>query len=283
MEDLLHFIQKELAGIYSHNEMNSLLRLVLEKRFGQTYSDFLMHKVSNLSDLQSVELLEIVTRLKNHEPIQYILGETEFYGLPFRVDPAVLIPRPETEELVEWILQSRDNAADQIVDIGTGSGCIAVALAKHLPQAVVHAWDVSAEALRVARLNAGTNKVSVNFRQVDVLKRPDVGDTFDVIVSNPPYIPESEKEEMAPNVVEFEPRGALFVPNNNPLLFYECIADLADKALNNSGLLFFEISSLKGAEVVGLLRRKGFRNIELRKDMSGNNRMVKALKPATHE
>ena len=203
--------------------------------------------------------------------------------MPFRVDPAVLIPRPETEELVEWILQSRDNAADQIVDIGTGSGCIAVALAKHLPQAVVHAWDVSAEALRVARLNAGTNKVSVNFRQVDVLKRPDVGDTFDVIVSNPPYIPESEKEEMAPNVVEFEPRGALFVPNNNPLLFYECIADLADKALNNSGLLFFEISSRKGAEVVGLLRRKGFRNIELRKDMSGNNRMVKALKPATHE
>ncbi len=278
MEYPQHFIQKELSDIYSQNEINSLTKLVFEKGLGVSYPNFLTHKVSNLSDFQSSVLLEIVRRLKNHEPIQYILGETEFYGLSFCVNPSVLIPRPETEELVEWILQSIENRSVAILDIGTGSGCIAVVLARYLSQATVHAWDVSAEALRVAKLNAEKNDVQVFFSHADILSGRYPCRFFDLIVSNPPYIPESEKAEMARNVLDFEPYQALFVANDDALIFYDKISDFALEYLNEGGLLFFEISNRRGNEVVELLRRKRFGSVELRKDISGNDRMVKAVK-----
>ncbi|MEO7212198.1 peptide chain release factor N(5)-glutamine methyltransferase [Mucilaginibacter sp.] len=237
----------------------------------------------------------ILTELKTGKPIQYILGSTEFYGLPFLVNPATLIPRPETEELVEWALLSlklkvESQKSFSILDIGTGSGCIAISLKKNLPDAAVTAVDISAEALQTARQNAVINEVDVAFIEVDILQPNHsllathhspltanhslLTTHYSLIISNPPYVTLHDKTLMHTNVTDFEPHSALFVPEDDPLLFYKAIADFAADKLITGGLLFFEINEAFGKEIIELLANKGFTNIELRKDMSGRDRMV---------
>ena len=279
MQNPKYFIKSELKDLYSPDEISSLTRLILEKEFAIPFADILACKFNHLSDAEMQKLTEIVGKLKNSEPIQYILGESDFFGLAFYVNGSVLIPRPETEELVQWVLESAENKPIKILDIGTGSGCIAVTLAKKLPSAEVHAWDISEDALEVARRNAERNGVKVIFSKRDMLLEPVSDEKFDIIVSNPPYVTEVEKTEMQENVLNFEPHLALFVPDDNALVFYEKIADFALTNLNKDGKLFFEINRAKGADIAHLLEEKGFTNIELRKDISGNERMVMAEPP----
>lgn len=279
MQNPKDFIKSELKDLYSPDEISSLTRLILEKEFAIPFADILACKFNHLSDAEMQKLTEIVGKLKNSEPIQYILGESDFFGLAFYVNGSVLIPRPETEELVQWVLESAENKPMKILDIGTGSGCIAVTLAKKLPSAEVHAWDISEDALEVARKNAERNGVKVIFVKRDMLLEPVSDEKFDIIVSNPPYVTEVEKTEMQENVLNFEPHLALFVPDDNALVFYEKIADFALTNLNKGGQLFFEINRAKGADIARLLEEKGFKNIELRKDISGNERMVMAEPP----
>ena len=259
--------------------MKALTRIIIEEVYGVPFYSLNSDKINNLSRSSLTKAEDIINRLKNREPIQYILGETEFYGLRFKIDENVLIPRQETEELVEWIISDNINYNDcTILDIGTGSGCIAVTLASKLTHASVYAWDISSGALSVAAENADRHGVNVKMSKQDVLKEIVVSDRYDVIVSNPPYILESEKSEMEDNVLLFEPHQALFVTNDNPLLFYHRISDIANNLLNVGGHLYFEINRGMGDEIVRLLINKGYSNVQMRKDISGNQRMVKAEK-----
>ncbi len=288
--------KKELSPVYDEQEIDSFFYLILEKLHGLKRIDLaLSHELvidrENLKRWHS-----IVSDLKNCKPIQYILGETEFYGLPFWVNENVLIPRPETEELVDLIIKDcfasflatpRNGTILKILDIGTGSGCIPIALKKNLSNAEVFAIDVSEKALAVAKKNAELNKVEVNFICVDILKVNDLNELetrnskpetqFDIIVSNPPYVRNLEKAEIKPNVLEYEPHLALFVEDDDALLFYRKIAELAKKNLNSTGKLYFEINQYLGKETVELLEKMGFKNVQLRKDIYGNDRMVSAL------
>ena len=240
----------------------------------------LRHKDKELSLNENLRIQEIIEELKNYRPIQYILGETEFYGLKFKVDENVLIPRPETEELVEWIIkEEKPRVGYQLLDIGAGSGCIAVTLAKHFPEAEVFALDISDKALDIAGQNAINNQTEVYFFQHNILTDDPLAFpfstlTFDCIVSNPPYITAKEKASMARNVLDYEPHQALFVPHENPLLFYERIADFALKRLKKAGSLYLETSSLHGQSVAATLKNRKFRTIELLKDISGNDRII---------
>lgn len=278
MQDVKNFLKNELKTHFSPEEISSLTRLILEKEFSIPLADILTCKFNHLSDAAVKKLSEIIDKLKNAEPIQYILGETDFFGLPFYLDSSVLIPRPETEELVQWVITSTNNASAKILDIGTGSGCIAVTLAKKLPHAEVHAWDISPDALEVARKNAERNGVHLFFLEKDILQESVSDKMFDIIVSNPPYVTESEKSDMEDNVLRFEPHLALFVTDENALVFYEKIADFARIYLNKGGALFFEINREKGEQIEMLLQQRGFKNIERVKDISGNERMIKAVK-----
>lgn len=276
MQKVKNFIKNELKGLFSPDEINSLTRLILEKEFSIPLADVLTCKFNHLSDAEMQRLSEIVGKLKNSEPIQYILGETDFFGLTFYLDDSVLIPRPETEELVQWIVDLVKNESLKILDIGTGSGCIAVTLAKKLPFAEVHAWDISRDALGVARKNADKNGVHLFLAEKDILQESVSDEKFDIVVSNPPYVTEFEKGEMQENVLNFEPHLAMFVSDQNALVFYEKIADFALKNLNKGGKLFFEINREKGNQIEMLLQQRGFGNIERQKDISGNERMIKA-------
>jgi len=220
----------------------------------------------------------IIMELKTGKPLQYVLGYTEFYGLRFVVNPATLIPRPETEELVEWILNSVDKTKSiSILDIGTGSGCIPITLKKNLPHAHISAIDISHEALQTAKINAELNEVEIDFLEADILKdlQP-ITHNLQLIVSNPPYVTPTDKTQMHVNVVDFEPHTALFVPQEDPLLFYKAIADFAITNLSTDGLLFLEINESYGQETIELLSSKGLKSIELKKDMSGRDRMIRA-------
>ena len=230
-----------------------------------------------LTQNQQQKVESIIERLKRHEPIQYILGETEFFGLTFHVNENVLIPRPETEELVELILKENNKIGLCVLDIGTGSGAIAIALAKHMKNADVSAWDISSKALDVAALNSKSNSATVSFKQIDALSDYPLDKKFDIIVSNPPYVLENEKELMEQNVLDYEPHQALFVPDNNPLLFYKRIADIASNLLNHKGKLYFEINQAKGKGMLGMLEEKGFTNVTLFQDLSNKDRMVRAV------
>lgn len=292
MKKLTHYIQEELNGLYTISEISALTRIIIEEIYGSPAYNINTDKINNLSLSKLRKTEDIVARLKNNEPLQYILGKTEFYSLPFLVTPEVLIPRPETEELVEWILSDSLPEKPYILDIGTGSGCIAVSLAKKTPDATVDAWDNSEKAISVASQNAILNNVKVNFFNQDVLKV--IQDVFkvnqdllkeasstisyDIIVSNPPYICESEKKDIEKNVLHFEPHNALFVSDENPLIFYKRIAEISFAILKNGGKLYFEINRSHGQEIIELLKNKGFSDIELRKDISGNYRMIKAVK-----
>ena len=254
---------------------------------GMSRLDYIIGKnrVVNSNDAQKIG--EILNRLATQEPIQYILGYTEFYGLPFKVSPDVLVPRQETEELVDLIIKTQLKAANQdlsILDIGTGSGCIAVALSKFMPNSKVYALDVSKPAIEMAEYNAALNDVDVTFLTYDVLssKAPHFSEAdrtfndFDIIVSNPPYVRELEVSEMKLNVLNYEPKLALFVPDDDALVFYKAIAELAKQYLKKGGWLFFEINQYLGSEMRALLKNYGFKNIDLLNDINGNQRMLKA-------
>ena len=280
-----------LSSIYDEQEIESFFYLLLESYQGKKRIDLALNPDMEMDALQLIQWESALSELLNQKPIQYIIGATEFYGLPFMVNENTLIPRPETEELVDWIVaESLKSAAGsfKILDIGTGSGCIAISLAKNLPNAEVFAVDVSEKALAVAKKNADTNKVKVNFIQADILKINDLVELptsnfqlpthFDIIVSNPPYVRHLEKAEIKPNVLEHEPHLALFVEDTDALLFYRKIAELAKENLAEKGKLFFEINQYLGKETLQLLEKFGFNSTELKKDIYGNDRMTRSEK-----
>jgi release factor glutamine methyltransferase len=276
--DLEKQFSAELSNAYAREEAAMLCFLSVQHRFQWTKGSYLLNKQEVISDADKAYFLDILTQLKTSKPIQYILGETDFYGRTFRVNPAVLIPRQETEELVKWVINSVSIVNPSILDIGTGSGCIAISLKLEFPEADVVALDISADALALAKENATLHKAAVRFIEMDVLlmQPTDLASTFDVVVSNPPYIALGEKDRMKANVLSNEPHLALFVSDNNPLIFYERITSTATDLLNPNGFLFFEINERFGKEVQELLVKKGFKHVELRKDLGGKDRMVKA-------
>ena len=271
------FIQ-ELTPIYDAGEAESFFYLILEENHQWKRIDLALNPDLTFSDEAILKWNSILEQLKNEIPIQYVLGKTSFYGLDFEVNPSVLIPRPETEELVEWIISSQKAKGKRqnfkIIDIGTGSGCIAISLAKNIPNAQVFAIDVSEKALATAQKNAEINSVKVTFLEINILEIEDLEQQFDIIVSNPPYVRELEKQEIKKNVLDNEPHLALFVNDNDALIFYRKIAELAQKNLSQNGQLFFEINQYLGTETVDLIEKKNFKKIELRKDIYGNDRMI---------
>ena len=279
LKSLQNFFQNGLIGYYPKEEINSFFYRICEQHLNYKRIDVSL-KSETLITPETFEYFEtIISRLLTYEPIQYILGTTSFFGLDFKVDPNVLIPRPETEELVDWILKQADsNQSLKILDIGTGSGCIAVSLAKHFPNAEVFALDVSPAALEMAQYNAQQNAVQLNTIEANVLEWENTASQFDIIVSNPPYVRESEKERMAPNVLDHEPHLALFVENNNPLVFYQAIVALSTQALKKQGLLYFEINEYLGDETKALFSSNDFEDIQLKTDIFGKNRMMCASK-----
>jgi release factor glutamine methyltransferase len=280
MQSTFEHIQTALRGIYPESEIRSFSLLIIEKLTGFSRTQIILNKNTQIFDLHRLEIDSFLEKLKKNVPIQYILGETEFYGLMFTVNESVLIPRPETEELVDWIQSENDrNAHLSLLDIGTGSGCIAVSLKHEFKHSEVDAFDVSDEALKTAGGNAERNNLTVNFSKVDILNTTEFSRRWDIIVSNPPYIPELEKAEILPNVLDYEPHLALFVPDNDPLLFYRKIATMALKQLKQGGKLYFEIHRTAGERCTQMLADMGFKNVELRKDISGNDRMVRAQRP----
>lgn len=268
------YIRRALQESYSVQEAANLSRIVCCEMLGQTTIDYYLGKDIILSSKEMQKLNGILARLLNFEPIQYIQGTARFLERSYHVAPGVLIPRPETEELVEVMLREIPSDA-RILDIGTGSGCIAISLSKTFPNAKVTAWDVSEDALCIARRNNDDLQASVCFVKQDVLAwRGDGGQCYDVIVSNPPYITESEKQEMERNVLDWEPFSALFVPNNDPLLFYRRIGELGRMVLVDGGRLYFEINRAYGEATAMMLCGQGYTGIRILKDISGNDRFV---------
>jgi len=277
MQQVIQYIKQSLHPLYPPSEIKALTSLLLEKKFGIRMLDVYMGKDIQFLPEQTKELEDILRRLRDYEPIQYILGKVDFCGLSFRVNRHVLIPRPETAELVGWILDDWQSSSPcRMLDIGTGSGCIPVVLSKHCPQSEIEAWDVSPKALEVARENNRMNGTSVQFEQQDIFLPVKETKRFDVIVSNPPYITSSEKKDMEPNVLEWEPGLALFVPDKDPLVFYRRIAELGRTLLTPSGTLYFEINRAYGDQMKMMLENLGYGRVKLRKDLSGNNRMMRA-------
>ena len=311
VKSITAFFREELAGLYSTEEIENFCFYSFEHFLGFTRSDLTLKAMETVNESELLKFNDLVKRLKCEEPIQYILGEAWFYGLKFKVNKNVLIPRPETEELVEWIVKdvrtqesgvrsqkSKDKKSFWILDIGTGSGCIAIALKKELPRVDVFAMDVSATALVVAKENAALNNVAVNFVEADILQLshpatvklpppitigtqiplfPQIPEfKFDIIVSNPPYVLSSEKQTMSKNVLGYEPHLALFVEDTDPLLFYKSIIDFAEIKLEKNGKLFFEINETMAHEVKELLLKHNFKGVEIRKDLNGKERMIKA-------
>jgi len=272
-------IRKELAGIFPKREIESLIYLIFEKLKGYSRTQFLLSGDDELSLEDLGEIEKIILRLKSHEPIQYILGQTEFYGLSFFAVSGVLIPRPETEELVQWIIEENKSASPTILDIGTGTGCIAISLRKNIQQSTVLACDISPICIETALRNAAFNAATVSVFEYDILNfKPEVSfPELDLVVSNPPYIRENEKILMERNVLEYEPELALFVPDEDPLIFYKRIADFALLHLKNRGGLYFEINEAFGDDCVEMLQDKGFSEITLKKDINGKDRMIRAL------
>lgn len=291
---------KRLTAIYNEREAQAIVRTVLDALFGMSLTDICLGKVTQLSADDTTRLEKIMQRLEKSEPVQYVLGAEWFAGRLFDVAPGVLIPRPETEDLVKWTCdeakekEKEDNSKEErgkeekevskkgeevphpsILDIGTGSGCIAITVALALPQARVTAWDISTDALTIAAGNAHRLGASVRFEHQDALSAPDDEACWDVIVSNPPYICDKERADMSDNVLSYEPELALFVPDNDPLLFYRAIARYASKALKPGGRLLFETNTAYAHEVAQVMANEGFTAIEVRNDCFGKPRMVK--------
>ena len=271
------FIQ-ELLLIFDEGEAESFFYLILEEKQQLKRIDLALHPDLTFSKEQMVVWNSLLEQLKCEVPVQYLLGKTSFYGLDFEVNPTVLIPRSETEELVDWIIKSLKsrigNSKLKILDIGTGSGCIAISLAKNIENAQLFAIDISDKALATAKKNGEVNKVEVTFLHQNILDTADLNQNFDIIVSNPPYVRNLEKQEIKKNVLNNEPHLALFVEDNDALIFYKKIAKLAQQSLAQNGELFFEINQYLAKEMVELLEKMNFKNIELQKDIYGNDRMI---------
>lgn len=277
MKQLLKKINDAIGTLYTQSEVSALARIIATELLSIPQTTYLLRDDVNLTPAEEEKVADALERLKQKEPIQYILGYSDFCGLRFTVNPAVLIPRPETSELVEWIT-TENPTAKNILDIGTGSGCIAVSLASKLITTQVTAWDISPQALAVAQKNSRANNCNVHFEERDILNSEPQNELYDIIVSNPPYIKEAEKQAMDDNVLLWEPHLALFVPDNNPLLFYHAIALKALQMLRPCGRLYFEINREHGADIVAMLQSMNYHNITLRKDLAGNDRMVMAEK-----
>ena len=283
---LFNQLVSEITSVYEENEAKSIVYLLLEHYLNLSKTDILLdNNFSQVFDFQN-----IIARLKANEPVQYIIGDTEFYGRKFKVTSDTLIPRPETEELVQLVVSSWKSGGEplavgsisqsliKILDIGTGTGCIAISMACELPNSQVYAYDISENALKVAKGNAERNNANVIFEQMDILNiSPSSLPTFSIIVSNPPYVMNAEKLEMEQNVLDYEPHLALFVEDSNPLIFYKAIAEFASKNLINKGLCIVEINQAFGLETAELFWNEGFRYVEVVKDMFGKDRMVKAI------
>ena len=283
MTETIKYIKDSLTDIYPNSEIKGIIRLIMEQICNLQPHQYLIFQDIQLSNEKKNKIIEVVERMKSKEPIQYILGTADFYSIPFEVNSSVLIPRPETEELVDLIISENSTSIGKnILDIGTGSGCIAITLQKNIKTAHVYAVDISAEALNVARRNAVQNQTDVTFIQTDILQlekaQKDISYTFDIIVSNPPYIKQEEKKEMEQNVLDFEPHLALFVPDQDPLLFYRHIAEFGKEKLKENGLLYFEINAACGEITCKMLQEKGYNKVQLIKDLSGKDRIIKAYK-----
>ena len=277
MKAIARQINDNLSCSYTAGEISALTRIIATELLGVSQMAFYLKDDIPLTSEQQTLFDNAIERLKKQEPIQYILGYSDFCGLRFKVTQATLIPRPETSELVEWIT-SEATGNEGILDIGTGSGCIAVSLAHKMPQSKVTAWDISPDALAVATENSKANGCAVEFEEVDILTYKPTGKLFDIIVSNPPYIKENEKSAMHSNVLDWEPHTALFVPDSDPLLFYRTISEKGMQILKPGGRLYFEINRAHGKETIEMLESLGYTGIELRKDFAENDRMIRAVK-----
>ena len=276
MNPVVSYIKQTLQGYYPDSELVPMAKLLLTQVFGMSVVELYAGKDTTFSVNERKQLDDILVRLQKLEPIQYIIGTEEFYGLTFEVNKHVLIPRPETGELVDWIIREHKYGRVRILDIGTGSGCIAVSLAKNLEEAEVVSWDVSEKVLQVAERNCRRNGVRVTLEQRDVLLASPAGERFDVIVSNPPYITEAEKQDMEANVLDWEPGLALFVPDDDPLRFYRRIARLGCDLLLPGGKLYFEINQAYGRETAHILEMNQYRDVRVIKDIFGKDRIVTA-------
>lgn len=272
-------MNSELASIYPPSEIAQLSKLALEHVLNVSSTQLLMLGNADLSEVQSKTLNQALERLKKTEPIQYILGHTEFYELKINVSPAVLIPRPETEELVHWIVNDNSINKERILDIGTGSGCIPLALKSKHPHSYIEAWDISKDAINIARQNAQNLCLDLYFKEVDILNCKEQNSIFTCIVSNPPYVRQLEKLMMKANVLKYEPHTALFVEDNDALVFYRAIAQKALEILSPDGTLFFEINEYLEDDMTSLLKNLRYTEIECRKDLQGKARMMKAKRP----
>ena len=279
IKDYRSYFMEALTPIYDSGEVESFFYLILAHQHQWSRVDLGLNPNRVFEEAEIQYWNSILEQLKLEIPIQYLLETTSFFGLDFEVNKNVLIPRPETEELVQWILDSNLKTEKlKILDIGTGSGCIAISLAKNLPKAQVFAIDVSEKALEIATLNAKQNEVAVTFLPLNILETHDLDQQFDIIVSNPPYVRNLEKEAIKKNVLDYEPHLALFVDDDDALIFYRKISELALKNLSDQGQLYFEINQYLGTEMVDLLRNQGFQNVALRKDIYGNDRMTRAIR-----
>lgn len=277
-KSVLNYIINHLSLPEEKNEAKSIALLIMKHLFNVSYTDIIIDKKISSSEESIKVLNKIINRINKHEPVQYILGTTEFYGLQFKVTPDVLIPRPETEELVDMVVKENSQQNLKLLDIGTGSGCIAIALQKNLTAPEVYAIDISHRSLEIAKENAKNNEAEVNFFNADVFKELPSLPAFDVIISNPPYVLDKEIELMKKNVKDFEPHNALFVPDNNPLIFYERIILLTRILLKGGGKLYFEINENFGDEIKALMESESFINVEVAKDMQNRIRFIKGLK-----
>ena len=276
LKEAIEQLREGLAGVADPQEVQAMIRVICEDVFNYDPVDVALRQESELPDFAPQRVAEIIARLQRHEPLQYILGTARFHGHRFKVTPAVLIPRPETEQLVDLIIEENPGSDLRVLDMGTGSGCIAISLARALKFARVDALDVSRDALAVARDNAASLKVKVRFFESDILA-PQPAATYDIIVSNPPYITWSERELMERNVKDYEPAQALFVPDNDPLLFYKAIASYANRSLEKGGRLYLEINQRFGVEVKRLLEDCGFDEVRIIVDSFGKDRFAVAV------
>lgn len=279
LSGLKNEVINKLEEIYSPEEASSIFHILSLHYLKLSRIEVALQYDEVISSSQYTQFSVALSRLLKHEPVQYVIGEADFYGCRFKVNEFTLIPRSETEELVDWVIKDAEvnNLKNhKILDIGTGSGCIAVSLAKNLKNAKVTGIDVSIEALKIAKINSLDNDVKIDFINEDILKIEELGTTYDIIISNPPYVRELEKVYMSKNVLEFEPETALYVSNEDPLIFYRTIIKLASVGLNKGGLLYFEINEYLSNQLVTLLRVNGFKNTVIKKDVFGKDRMIKA-------
>lgn len=277
LREFKDFARKSLENIYPSAEIESIIRLILEKKLNLTKIDVLLNENYRFSQTESAELIHVVGELEKQLPVEYILGVADFYELTLRVNKHTLIPRQETEELVDWIIKENRKRAVKILDIGTGTGCIAVALAKFLPEACVEGIDFDEKIIEIAEENSLRNDAKVNFTVKDILKE-ELAEYYDIIVSNPPYVRESEKEHMHGNVLNFEPGEALFVTDDDPLMFYRVISEKSAKYLKTGGKLYFEINEYLSDEIRVLLEAYGFDKIVIKNDINDKPRMIKATR-----